>query len=135
MVLKTKTSKKYPYPNGTKICKILIIDKQMAWKKKTIPLQHWIDPQNKSVNKNSLDVSPTLLVMTRVYPLHYNTQFYNASTIHHISQPNFLVLIYLHNMTLMLVIRHFLDLVCQIIEVINVYKLWDPQCISRFICD
>jgi hypothetical protein len=47
--------------------------------------------------------------------------------IRHISgQPNFLVLICLHTTTRTLVIRHFLGPICHIIEVINVYKWWDP---------
>ena len=38
-----------------------------------------------------------------------------------------LVLIYLHNITMMLIIRHFVGLICQIIEVIIVHKWWGPH--------
>jgi hypothetical protein len=61
--------------------------------------------------------------------LDYTTLDYTTtSTIRHVSgQPNFLVLIYLHTMTTMLVIQHFKGLICHIIEENIVHTWWDPH--------
>ena len=59
---------------------------------------------------------------------YYDTRLYNTSTIHRVSRrPKFVVLIYFHTTTTLLVIRHLLGLVCHIIETINVHQRGDPQ--------
>ena len=55
--------------------------------------------------------------------LSYDTRLYDTSSIQCNScQPNFLVLIYVHTLSMMLVIQHFLGMGCCIKQVINVRK-------------
>ena len=76
----------------------------------------------------SLDTAEKQHSIGEVWLPYYDTRLYNTSTIHRVSRrPKFVVLIYFHTTTTLLVIRHLLGLVCHIIETINVHQRGDPQ--------
>ena len=70
------------------------------------------------------------------HPSYHDTRLYNTLTIWHIFPSPTLCSVDLPSYyDSMLIIQHFLDPICHMIEVINVHIKVTPTCISRFICD